>query len=293
MVALLLFAIHPAWLLYSGTFFSEPLTLLVHVAFSLSVLALLRDSRSLLRAGVAGVLAGLTVLEHPFYLFFPLFITGFIYAAKLIRAHGALLLLAVMAVTTTPWVLRNMLLFHTARPILTTSAGINLAKGWNPAFLNLYRDTTADVVFNEEVLGTESIKTSSLNEEEKSEAYTRLALNFAENNWRLIPAMAARKLAGALDPIPETPRGGLLEAGRVCFQVVAFLPLFLVLTSRRAGLFRLLSASLLLAYAAMSVLTLGTIRYRFPLIWVELLSVVFITEIAARRLYDGFRREPI
>jgi hypothetical protein len=89
----------------------------------------------------------------------------------------------------------------------------------------------------------------------------------------------------------ETARAGILETGRTFFQVISFLPLLLVLASRRAGQFRLLSASLLLAYAAMSVLTLGTIRYRFPLIRVELLSIVFIIDISARRFCAGVHRK--
>lgn len=284
---LLLFAIHPAWLIYSGTFFSEPLTLLIHVALALSVLALVRDRRSLFRAGVVGVLAGLTVLEHPFYLLFPLLLTGLLYAARLIEIRRALLLLTIMGVVVSPWLLRNMRLYHTAKPILTTSAGINLAKGWNAAFLDLYRDTTADVVLSERVIGAEDIKESNSSEEEKSEAYARRAASFAETNWRLIPAIVTRKVVGALNPFPETPRAGLLETGRATCQLVSFLPLLFVLATRRVGRLRLLAAALVGAYLLMSVLTMGTIRYRFPLIWVELLSVVWVCDWWGRRALTG------
>lgn len=277
-VALLLFALHPAWLIYSGTFFSEPLTLLIHVAFALAVLRLAGDGLRLSRLYVAGALAGLVVLEHPFYLFFPVVAVALACRAKLINWRGALLVAALMCATVSPWVLRNMLLFHTTRPVLTTSAGINLAKGWNDAFLSLYRDTTADVVLGENVIGAEAIKRSDMNEEEKSEAYARLAGNFAKTNWRLIPAIAARKVAGAINPFPETERDGLLETGRAACQIVSFFPLLFVLCSRRAGRLRLLALALVSAYLLMSVLTMGTIRYRFPLIWVELLSVVWVVE---------------
>jgi hypothetical protein len=283
-VALLLFALHPAWLIYSGTFFSEPLTLLVHVAFALSILSLLGDNETPAYLIVAGVLAGLVVLEHPFYIFFPLIAAALFYQAKLIRLRSALLVAALMCATVSPWVLRNMLLFHTTTPVLTTSSGINLAKGWNEAFLSLYRDTTADVVLSESVIGAGSIKSSDQNEQEKSEAYTRRAINFTETNWRLIPAIAARKLAGAIDPFPETQRDGALETGRAAFQIISFLPLMFVLFNRRARQLRLLAIALLSAYLLMSVFTMGTIRYRFPLIWIELLSVVWIAEYGLRRL---------
>lgn len=286
-VALLLLAVHPAWLIYAGTFFSEPLTLFVHVAFALSLLSLLRDRQSWLRATLAGVFAGLTILEHPFYLFFPLLLTGLIYATRLVRAGNALLLLTMMCLVVSPWLARNMLLFHTMRPILTTSAGLNLAKGWNPAFLGLYRDTTADVVLSERVIGAEDVKESGKSEEEKSEAYTERAVGFAETNWRLIPAIVARKAVGAVNPFPETARGGVLEAGRAAFQILSFLPLLFVIASRRAGKLRLLAAALSAAYLLMSILMMGTIRYRFPLIWVELLSVVWVCDWWVHRVVAG------
>jgi hypothetical protein len=185
-----------------------------------------------------------------------------------------------------------MLLFHTARPILTTSAGINLAKGWNGEFLTLYRDTTADVVLSERVIGVVDVKDSDRNEEEKSEAYTRHALGFVETNWRLLPAIVMRKVVGALNPFPETPRAGILETGRAAWQIVSFLPLFFVLGTRRAGRLRLLAAAMLAAYLLMSVLTMGTVRYRFPLIWVELLCVVWVIDCCGRALLTrtGVRR---
>jgi hypothetical protein len=283
-VALLLFALHPAWLIYSGTFFSEPMTLLVHVAFALAVLSLLGDRQSPARLCVAGVLAGLIVLEHPFYLLFPVITLALVYQAKLVKLRGALLVFALMCATATPWVLRNMLLFHTAKPVLTTSAGINLAKGWNQAFLDVYRDTTADVALSENVIGAEDIKISAKGEEEKSEAYAGLALKFAETNWRLIPAIVARKLVGAIDPFPETERDGLLETGRAAFQIISFLPLLFVVLSPRAGRLRLLAVAMLSAYLLMSIATMGTIRYRFPLIWIELLSVVWVAQDVFGRL---------
>jgi hypothetical protein len=93
----------------------------------------------------------------------------------------------------------------------------------------------------------------------------------------------ARKLVGAVNPFPETERNGILEKGRSAFQIIAFFPLLLVVFSRRAGKLHLLSVALLSAYLLMSVLTMGTIRYRFPLIWIELLSVAWAADLGWRR----------
>src|SRR5918912_1533783 len=84
-------------------------------------------------------------------------------------------------------------------------------------------------------------------------------------NWRLLPAIVMRKVVGALNPFPET---------------------------RRAGRLRLLAAAMLAAYLLMSVLTMGTVRYRFPLIWVELLCVVWVIDCCGRALLTrtGVRR---
>jgi hypothetical protein len=281
-VGLLLFAAHPAWLIYSITLLSEPLTLLLQIALAVSMFELSLNKTSLVRAGVVGALSGLCILAHPYYLLLPLILVGCFYARKLISARQTFVVVTVMALIIAPWVFRNMLLFHTAKPILTTSAGINVVKGWNSGFLGAYRNTTADVVLDENA-DAGSVDLSSFNEADRSDFYLGLSTRFIRTNWRLVPAILARKFIGAVNPIMETPRYGILEAGRSLFQILCFLPLILVLAAKRFGTFRLLVISVSLAYLVMALVTIPTIRYRFPLIWIELICLLTWADLLVKR----------
>lgn len=269
-VGLLLFAAQPTWLFYSISMLSEPLTLLLQVLVAISGVLWLNRPGDLRRAALFGLCAGIGILGHPFMLLFPLLFVGVAYWRRLLPGRAGLLALAILLLVLTPWIGRNMTLYHTLKPILTTSQGKSLAKGWNSQFLATYNNTSAEMQGSEPLPATVDPRT--LDQAALSDLETSVTLRFIAANWRLVPALATRKFIGALTPIPETVRPGILETGRTLFQVLTFVPLLCVLRARIDRRVRLLVGAALVAYLFMAVLTLPAIRYRFPIMWSEILS---------------------
>ena len=278
------FAAHPTWLLYSETFLSEPFTILVHVTLVFCLLRALRSKRKPFWTISVGVLGGLSVLAHPYYLFFAFFLIAAFYLTRQLDLKQALVSLALICAVVAPWIIRNMLLYSTASPMLTTSAGGSLAKGWNSAFLGAYNNATAETL--DENADAPAVNLKGMNKAEISTHFTGLAFNFIRANWRLIPAIIGRKLVGALTPIPETARPGILETGRALFQLITvpFVLVGLIVGfGQRFSSFRLVLLSVFSAYCVMAVATIPTLRYRAPLIWVELISLFVGLELLAAR----------
>jgi hypothetical protein len=280
--ALTLLAVHPAWLLYSSTLLSEPLTLLLQVGLALAMCLMARPPRSLTLAAVAGAVAGLGVMAHSYYVLTMFIGLALMSRARLVRRAQVLVAVVVFVCVCTPWIYRNMLVFGTRQPFLTSSQGNVLAMGWNDAFLATYRNSTAEV----ELSGTSpEVDLAGLDQPSRSAAQTRGAVEFARRNWRLLPAIVARKLAGAITPFPETPRSGLLEVGRAVFACAALVPLFLLMRSSVGGTrLRATAIGAVAAYLVMSVLTYPALRFRFPLIWVEMAAVGYSISALLTRL---------
>jgi hypothetical protein len=282
-LALQLFAIHPAWLIYSVTFLSEPFTLLLHVALGLSLLKL-TAAWSPWRAGVVGAIGGLVILEHPYYVFLPFTFLAIFTLAKRIPPRRAACIACLSALIVTPWLIRNMMLFKSSVPILTASFGKLLARGWNPNFLELYRNTTGDLM---RVEASSNADLTLLNQQQRSAAYQRAAVDFIRTDWRVVPAIVARKLVGAVTPVPETPRHGILEWGRTLYQICSILAVTLLIWRGWGGHGRLLVIGAYSAYLIMSVLTVPTIRYRFPLVWVEVIGIAIACNSVAGKLLSS------
>jgi len=317
-VCLFAFALHPTWLLYSSVFLSEPLSMLMLVAFTVVLFHLLQAKRRVPAVVGCGILGGLVILTHPFFVFFPLLALGLLCWRRLLPFRSALAVLTLCALTVSPWLFRNMLLFHTAKPILTTSAGSVIGRTWNDDFLHNYRNTTAECDLSE--IGAPS----GLNAAQCSDWLIHQSLSYALQNWRMVPAIVTRKLTGAITPFPETYRPGLLEHGRCMAQVLTIGPVFwLLLFGFRPGqrsrlsadggladgntgianvrfifpVLRCILGGLFLAYLLMCIVSYASIRFRAPLVWAELICLfialdAFLNRSPNRMYTPGAEREP-
>jgi 4-amino-4-deoxy-L-arabinose transferase-like glycosyltransferase len=274
LVGTLLLALHPAWIYYSATLLSEPLILLVHLLFTLAVLRLAEGKAPGLWLPAAGALGGLAMLTHGYYLFFPPLLVACLWLAKRLRTAQALALLGLFALTLAPWILRNGRIYGT--PLLSTASGPSLSRGWNREFLAVYRNGTAEVDLDEQ-LDLDPALLERLDPAERSALYTSRAVQFIRREWRMVPAILGKKLVGAVSPFPDPPRPGLLESGRMLFQVVTLVPVLWVLF-RGTGPLPWVVRALAASYLAMGLICFPALRYRFPLIWAEVLSLCLFAQ---------------
>lgn len=279
-----LLALHPVLFLYGRTLLSEPFSLLVQLGFVVAWLAAWQTPRRRALAA-AGALGGCVALAHPFFLAMPpLVMLG---SALLDRQLGAVelrrrLLPAVAAflVPVLGWSFANMAVYRARTPFLTTSMGNVVAMGWNHGFLASYRNTTAEVVLQPDP-GPAPEAVRELSEPRRSAYLLSTAIDFVLDEPRLVPAIVARKLAGAITPLLETRRAGLLERGRELFQVVTFVPVLLVMLGalgRRDPRGRMIVAATLVAYLLMAVVAYPSVRFRAPVIWAELLALALAAD---------------
>lgn len=273
----LLLALHPAWLYYSVTLLAEPVILFAHLLFTFAVLRLAEGGRAAVWLPAAGALGAVAILTHSYYVFFPPLLVAGLWLAKRLPTRQALAVLGLMALTLAPWLVRNHGIY--GKPLLTTGAGINLAKGWNSEFLAVYRNS-AETDLDENV-GIDPARLEGLNPAERSALYTARALRYVRSEWRTVPAILAKKLLGAVSPFPDPPRPGILETGRMLFQVVTLLPVLWVVFRGRGSLPWVVRA-LAGAYLLVALICFPALRYRFALIWVEVLSLCLFLQVTFR-----------
>ncbi len=263
-LGLVLFALHPTWLIYSNTLLSEPLSLLLLLSLALASLRAL-EQPTVGRGLALGAVAAATVLCHGLFVMTGLFSVGLVFAKQVTQWAKAVVsptrlekipkpLIAATLAFVLPlaaWTSRNALVL--GKVPLTSNSGNVLAMGWSEDFLDVYRNATAG---------------------------TALApgpgLGFLVEHWRLVPAITARKVVGAIGPFVEVRRPGILEAGRSLWWSAAFLPLLIALF-RRGVLptpLRTVVAIQVAGYLLMVVLAFPSIRYRAPLLWLDTLVVV-------------------
>ncbi len=131
-LATAIWAFYPAAVLFSGALLSETLFTTLLVA-----LTLLLD-RAPPRAPshvIPGLILGALVLIKPEALLFAAVLAALLLARGL-RPAAIVALLGAAALVVTPWLIRNTIVFGS--PLLTTSAGVNLLIGNNPAATGAY-----------------------------------------------------------------------------------------------------------------------------------------------------------
>jgi 4-amino-4-deoxy-L-arabinose transferase-like glycosyltransferase len=283
-----LLAIQPIWLYYSMTLLTEPFTLLVHLLLVATALRLAEGGRPAVWVPALGVLGGLAILTHGFYLFFPPLLVLGLWLAGHIRMRQALAVLGLFALTLAPWLLRNERAF--GKPLLSTAGGPSLARGWNHRFLADYHNGSAEVALDE-TAEIDASRLEGIGQAERSALYTEGAVRYIRREWRTVPAILAKKLVGAVTPFSDPPRQGLLETGRVLFQAVTLIPLLWVVFMGGSRPLSVVVRALAVSYLLMALACFPALRYRFPLIWAEVLSLCLFLEAFGGRLL-AWRRSP-
>ncbi|WP_081212337.1 ArnT family glycosyltransferase [Salegentibacter sediminis] len=267
-----LYAIHPAWQLYSRVFLSEPITFFF---MSLWVYLLVRYFQHKKGFIMQSLVAGIMILAHPYYIFLPFSIWLILFIKKQIPFKSLFLSSLICTAIVFSWVIRNSIVLDTSELILTTSSGAVMAKGWNEDVPRLHTNTKGDLADETLVLKDYEYKPEkSNNEVERMELYKNASLHFIKTNPDLVLPIIWKKLKSAFNPFPETPRPGVLETGRIIFQVLALFSLLYLLIFSRNKLLRSLVIGLVLSTIGITIITYSGFRFRMPQVGLELLLLI-------------------
>lgn len=276
-----LYLVNPAWQLYSRVFLSEPLTLFLITLYLWSLIKFLKTKKSL---WINGLIGGVLILSHPYYIFLPFSIWAFLFLFKKMQFRQILLVGVIAISIVTLWVVRNSVVLDTEKLLITTSSGAVMAKGWNEKVPELHTNTKGDLAEEQLVLQNFDYKRSDYQGQVGSmQLYQDATYNFIQSNPDLILPIIWKKLRSAFNPIPETPRPGPLETGRVLFQVITLLAAVLVLLKGSRNT-RALVLGLFLSTALISVLTYSGFRFRMPQSSLELFLIVIALDILRKNI---------
>ena len=264
-----LYLLNPAWQLYSRVFLSEPITLFFMTWFILSLVRLLKTGKGKVLNGIAG---GLLILCHPYSIFLPFVIWGGLWIFRSISLRSLLLISVPAILIVFSWISRNMIVFD-SKPFITTSAGAVMAKGWNEKVPELHTNTKGDLADEALVLKAYDQNTKEYNGHTGSmQLYQDAVKHFIQENPDLIIPIITTKLASAFNPFPETPRPGILETGRVIYQVISLLAMIILLLKGSKNI-RILIGGLLISTMLITIITYSGFRFRMPQTGLEILFI--------------------
>lgn len=271
-----LYGVSPAWQIYSRVFLSEPITLFFITLWIYLLLRFIYKKSGFLPQAIVG---GLLILTHPYFIFLPFSVWFILSLNKQIKVNLALISTMVCIAVVSIWVTRNFIVLDTSHLIITTSTGAVLAKGWNKDVPEKHTNTKGDLA--DETLVLENFEyddSKGYNEIERMELYKNATLHFVKTNPELILPIIGKKLLSAFNPFPETPKPGILETGRVLFQVFSLLALFYILFFSKFKLIQSLAIGLILSTIAITIFTFSGFRFRMPQVGLELLFIIFTIE---------------
>ena len=267
-----LYAIHPAWQLYSRVFLSEPITFFFMSLWVYLLVRFLQHKKGFI---TQSLVAGIMILAHPYYIFLPFSIWLILFIKKQIRFKSLFLSSLICTAIVSGWVIRNSIVLDSNQLVLTTSSGAVMAKGWNKNVPELHTNTKGDLADETLVLKDYNFdRKKTRNEVERMLLYKDASLHFIKTNPHLVVPIIWKKLKSAFNPIPETPRPGVLETGRVIFQVLALFALLYLLIFSRNKLLKSLAIGLALSTIAITVITYSGFRFRMPQVGLELLLLI-------------------
>lgn len=268
-----LYAVSPAWQLYSRVFLSEPVTLFFMTLFAWSLIRYLKTGKHFC---INGIVAGILILSHPYYLFLPFSIWLFLFLNKKLRLPKLLILSMLAILVVSSWVIRNYIVLNAEKAVITTSSGAVMAKGWNSAVPELHTNTKGDLADEALVLKNyEYDKSDYSGEVGMMRLYQDATVNFITSNPKLILPIIWKKLVSAFNPFPETPRPGVVETGRVIYQVLALLAMIIIIILG-SGEMRALVLGLLVSTVLITIITYSGFRFRMPQTALEILFVIYI-----------------
>ena len=268
-----LYGISPAWQLYSRVFLSEPITLFFITLWIYFLIRYLKKKSSFLPHGI---LAGIFILAHPYYLFLPFSVYLIFFIKKILNFRTFIFSSIIAASIVSMWIVRNFVVLDTDQVILTTSSGAVMAKGWNKKVPAEHTNTKGDLADETLVLENYQYSQKNRNEVEKMQLYKDASLDFIRTNPDMILPIIGRKLLSAFNPFPETVRPGFLETGRWLFHFLSLLSLVYILIFSRSKLITSLTLGLILSTVAITIFTYSGFRFRMPQVGLELLLIMFV-----------------
>ncbi len=271
-----LYAVSPAWQIYSRVFLSEPITLFFLTLWVYLLIRYLQEKSNFLSQALVG---GILILSHPYYILFPFSVWFILWLLKNIQFKGFIISSIICASIVSIWIVRNFIVLQTNEIVVTTSSGAVMAKGWNYDVLDEHTNTKGDLANETLVLEDYQFDRSrSYNEVERMKLYKDATLHFIRSNPDLIFPIISSKLLSAFNPFPETSKPGILETGRWIFQFLALLALIYILSFNRNKILRSLVLGLILSTVGITILTYSGFRFRMPQVGLEILFIVYVVD---------------
>ncbi|TDN89135.1 dolichyl-phosphate-mannose-protein mannosyltransferase [Salegentibacter sp. 24] len=276
LIGIFLYAVNPAWQLYSRVFLSEPITLFFLTLWLYLLIAYVKQKKAFF---IQAIVAGILILSHPYYIFLPFTVWLILVINNQIRLNRFVISSVICAAVVSTWVIRNFIVLDTNQMIITTSSGAVMAKGWNHKVPNEHTNTKGDLADEELVLLDFEYNRNEFDGEVGSmQLYQDASLNFIRSNPDLIIPIVWKKIKSAFNPFPETSRPGFLETGRVIYQVLSFLSLIIILLFYKNKLQWSLGVALVISTMAITVLTYSGLRFRMPQTTLELLFFILVLQ---------------
>lgn len=268
-----LYSVSPAWQLYTRFFLSEPITLFFITLWIYFLLkAIIYKSSFFPQA----IFAGILILCHPYFIFLPFSIWLILLLKKQVSFRILATSSSICILVVSIWVIRNSIILNTTTPIITTSAGAVMAKGWNKQVLkhhtNMNGDLANENLILEEYQYDENLITSEL---KKNELYKVATLYFIKNNPELILPIIGKKLLSAFNPIPEHLKPGILETGRWILHILSFVSIIYILVRSNNKLLKSFALGLIISTILITIIAFSGFRFRMPQIGIELLFILF------------------
>ncbi len=276
LIGVFLYTVNPAWQLYSRVFLSEPITLFFLTLWLYLLIVYVKQKKAFF---IQAIVAGILILSHPYYIFLPFAVWFMLFINKQILLNRFVISCVICAAVVSVWVIRNSIVLDTNQIIITTSSGSVMAKGWNHKLPEEHTNTKGDladeklVLLNFEYNGNEYE-----GEVGRMQLYKDASLNFIRNNPDLITPILWKKLKSAFNPIPETERPGVLETGRVIYQILALLSLIIIFLFPKNKLLWSLGVALVISTIAITALTYSGFRFRMPQSSLELLFFILVLQ---------------
>lgn len=279
-----LYAISPAWQLYSRVFLSEPVTFFF---ITLWVYLLIKYLQKGIGFFPQAFVAGILILAHPYYLFLPFSVWFVLWIQKSLKLKPLILTSLIAILFLTGWIIRNAIIFDSNEVIITTSSGAVMAKGWNREVVRKHTNTQGDLADEELVLKSfDYNKSNTYNEVQRMQLYKDATIHFIKSNPQEILPIIGTKLKSAFNPFPETRRQGILESLRWIFHSLSLLAILFIIFFSKSNILRSLAIGLVLSTIAITVVTYSGFRFRMPQVALELIFITYIMQ------YLLLRRKP-
>lgn len=268
-----LYGINPAWQLYSRVFLSEPITFFFITLWLFLLIRYFQNGRGFF---LQAIVAGILVLSHPYYLFLPFSVWLVLFLKNKLPFKKLLLSFLLTLCIVSSWIIRNFYTLNTNEIVVTTSSGAVMAKGWNSEIPKNHSNTKGDLADEELILiDFHDTEKYSSGEVQRLQLYKEATLHFIKTNPELILPIIITKIKSAFNPLPETPRPGILETGRWIFHILALLSLLYIIIFSRNSILKSLAIGLFISTITITIITYSGFRFRMPQVALELLLLVF------------------